>query len=162
MCFDIVGQQLSEEEIQQSRHMYDAGIFVGQQPIVLSDCRIKLAKETSSEKYPDEFRMITACVLQDGKPCLMQFISNQFEWSACSIISSNGRPVPIASCISHDGESRYFSRKSSRHFNWLIFSEPARTPLNGRYGLHCSRICCCVSMPGLADGKDRSEGSSPS
>ena len=29
--------------------------------------------------------MITACVLQDGKPCLMQFISNQFEWSAYSI-----------------------------------------------------------------------------
>ena len=84
MCFDIVGQQLSEEEIQQSRRMYDAGIFVGQQPIVLSDCRIKLAKETSSEKYPDEFRMIPACVLQNGKPCLMQFISNQFEWSACS------------------------------------------------------------------------------
>ena len=85
MCFDVVGQQLSEEEIQQSRHMYETEIFVGQQPIVLSDCRIKLAKETSSEKYPDEFRMITACVLQDGKPCLMQFISNQFEWSACSI-----------------------------------------------------------------------------
>ena len=84
MCFDIVGQQLSEEEIQQSRHMYETGIFVRQQPIVLSDCRIKLAKETSSEKYPDEFRMITACVLQNGKPCLMQFISNQFEWSACS------------------------------------------------------------------------------
>ena len=62
MCFDVVGQQLSEEEIQQSRHMYEAGIFVGQQPIVLSDCRIKLAKETSSEKYPDEFRMITAIV----------------------------------------------------------------------------------------------------
>ncbi len=82
MCFDVVGQQLSEEEIQQSRHMYEAGMFEGQQPIVLSDCRIKLAKETSSEKYPDEFRMITACVLQDGKPCLMQFISNQFEWSA--------------------------------------------------------------------------------
>ena len=85
MCFDIVGQQLSEEEIQQSRHMYETGIFVGQQPIVLSNCRIKLAKETSSEKYPDEFRMITACVLQNGKPCLMQFLSNQFEWSACSI-----------------------------------------------------------------------------
>ena len=152
MCFYVVGQQLSEEEIQQSRHMYDAGIFVGQQPIVLSDCRIKLAKETSSEKYPDEFRMITACVLQNGKPV------------SCNLsrISSNGRPVPFASCISHDGESRCFSRKSSRHFNWLISSEPARTPLNGRDGLHCSRICCCVSLLGLMDGKDRSEGSSPS
>ena len=85
MCFDVVGQQLSEEEIQQSRHMYEAGIFVGQQPIVLSDCRRRPAKETSREKYPDEFRMITACGLQDGKPCLMQFISNQFEWSAYSI-----------------------------------------------------------------------------
>ena len=152
MCFNIVGQQLSEEEIQQSRHMYEAGIFVGQQPIVLSDCRIKLAKETSSEKYPDEFRMITAWSCRTANHVLCNL----------SRISSNGRPVPFANCTSHDGESRCFSRKSSRHFSWLISSEPARTPLNGRYGLLCSRICCCVSLPGLADGKDRSEGSSPS
>ena len=110
MCFDVVGQQLSEEELQQSRHMYEAGIFVGQQPIVLSDCRIKLAKETSSEKYPDEFRMITACVLQDGKPRLMQFISNQFEWSAYS----------FANCTSHDGESRCFQGNQGNLYQYLF------------------------------------------
>lgn len=85
MCFDVVGQQLSEEEIRQARHMCESGIFVGQQPIVLSDRKIKLAKETSSEKYPDELRMIMACVLQNGKPGMMSFITNQFEWSAYSI-----------------------------------------------------------------------------
>ena len=85
MCFEIMGQQLSEEEIQQARHMYEAGFFMGQQPIVLRDCRIRLTKENSCAKYPDEFRMIEACVLQDGKLCLMQFITNQFEWSAYSI-----------------------------------------------------------------------------
>jgi len=85
MCFEVMGQQLSEEEIQQARHMYEMGIFMGQQPIVLSDCRIKLTKEDTYAKYPDEMRMIEACVLQDGKPCLMQFITNQFEWSPYSI-----------------------------------------------------------------------------
>ena len=57
---------------------------------------------------PDEIRMIDACVLQDGKPCLMKFITNQFEWTACSI---------------------------------------------------CKLY---LAMLGLADGKDRFEGSSPS
>ena len=85
MCFEVMGQQLSEEEIQQAQHMYEAGIFMGQQPIVLSDCRIKLTKNDTYAKYPDTIRMIEACVLQDGKPCLMQFITNQFEWSAYSI-----------------------------------------------------------------------------
>ena len=85
MCFEVMGQQLSEEEIQQARHMYEAGIFMGRQPIVLSDCRIRLTMENSCAKYPDHLRMIEACVLQDGKPCLMQFITNQFEWSAYSI-----------------------------------------------------------------------------
>ena len=85
MCFEIVGQQLSEEEIQQAQHMYESRIFVGQQPIVLSDFRIKLANNDSYDKYPAEMRMITACVLQNGKPCIMKFITNQFEWSPYSI-----------------------------------------------------------------------------
>ncbi len=85
MCFEVMGQHLSEEEIQQARHMYEAGIFMGRQPIVLSDCRIKLAKDDSFAKYPDEMRMIEACVQQDGKPCFMQFITNQLEWSAYSV-----------------------------------------------------------------------------
>ena len=80
-----MGQQLSDEEIQQAQHMYETGIFMGQQPIVLSDCRIKLTKDETYAKYPDEIRMIDACVLQDGKTCLMKFITNQFEWSAYSI-----------------------------------------------------------------------------
>ncbi len=29
--------------------------------------------------------MITACILQDGKPVIMRFITNHFEWSAYSI-----------------------------------------------------------------------------
>ena len=85
VCFEVMGQQLSEEEMQQAQHMYEAGIFMGQQPIVLSDCRIKLAKDDTYARYPDEIRMIDACVLQDGKPCLMKFITNQFVWSAYSI-----------------------------------------------------------------------------
>ena len=85
MCFKVMGQQLSDEEIQQARHMYEAGIFMGQQPIVLSDCRIKLAQENTLAKYPDEFRMVEACVRQNDKTCLMQFITNHFEWSAYSI-----------------------------------------------------------------------------
>ena len=85
MCFEVVGQQLSEEEIQQARHMREAGIFVGQQPIVLSDNLIRLAREESFEKYPETMRLITACVLRDGKPAEMSFITNQLEWSPYSI-----------------------------------------------------------------------------
>ena len=85
MCFEVVGQQLSEEEIQQARHMFEEKIFVGQQPIVLSDCRIMLAKENSREKYPDQLRLVEACVLRDGKPAMMRFISNQLDWSPYSI-----------------------------------------------------------------------------
>lgn len=85
MCFEVMRQQLSEEEIQQALHMYESGIFMGQQPIVLSDCKIKLTSENTFGKYPDELRMITACVLQDGKPVIMRFITNHFEWSAYSI-----------------------------------------------------------------------------
>ena len=85
MCFEVMGQQLSDEEIQQAQHMYEAGIFMGQQPIVLSDYRIKLTQNDTYAKYPDEFRLVEACVLQNGSPCLMQFITNQFEWSAYSI-----------------------------------------------------------------------------
>lgn len=130
--------------------MYETGIFVGQQPIVLSDCRIKLAKETSSEKYPDEFRMITACVLQDGKPYLMQFLSNQFEWSACSICELY---------LARWGIEVFFKeiKQTLQLADFLGTSENAIK----WQGPHCSRICY-ASMPGLADGKDCSEGSSPS
>lgn len=85
MCFEVVGQHLSEEEIQQARHMFEEKIFVGQQPIVLSDCRIMLAKENSREKYPEQLRLVEACVLRDGKPAMMRFISNQLDWSPYSI-----------------------------------------------------------------------------
>ena len=85
MCCKVMGQQLSDEESQQARHMYEARIFMGQQPIVLSDCRIKLTKDDTYAKYPNTIRMIEACVLQNGKPCLMKFITHQFEWSAYSI-----------------------------------------------------------------------------
>ena len=85
MCFEVVGQQLSEEEIQQARHMREAGVFVGQQPIVLSDNLVRLAREESFEKYAETMRLITACVLRDGKPAEMSFITNQLEWSPYSI-----------------------------------------------------------------------------
>ena len=85
MCFDVMGQQLSDEEIQQAHHMYEAKIFMGQQPLVLSDCRIKLSKDNTLEKYPEEFRLITARVIQDGKANIITFITNNFEWSAYSI-----------------------------------------------------------------------------
>ena len=85
MCYEVMGQQLSEEEIQQARHMREAGIFVGQQPIVLSDNLLRLAREETFEKYPETLRLVTACVLRDGKPAEMSFITNQLEWSPYSI-----------------------------------------------------------------------------
>ena len=36
--------------------MYEAEIFMGQQPIVLSDCRIKLAPENTFAKYQNDNR----------------------------------------------------------------------------------------------------------
>ena len=68
MCYEVMGQQLSEEEIQQAHHMREASIFVGQQPIVLSDNLVRLSREESFEKYPETLRSVTACVLRDGKP----------------------------------------------------------------------------------------------
>lgn len=85
MCFDVMGQQLCEEEIQQSAHMLKTEKYVGQQPLVLSDCRIKLSKNNTVEKYPEVFRMITARVIQDGEATILSFITNNFEWSAYSI-----------------------------------------------------------------------------
>ena len=39
----------------------------------------------SLEKYPQELRLVSACVLINGKPCDMNFITNNFDWSAYSI-----------------------------------------------------------------------------
>ena len=55
---------------------------MGQQPIVLSDCRIKMTAN-SLEKYPQGLRLVSACVSVNGKPCDMNFITNNFDWSAC-------------------------------------------------------------------------------
>ncbi len=85
MCFEIMGQQLSEEETQQAQHMKNSNNFMGQQVVVLSDNRIKLIHEKALENYPNELRMITACVLVNDKPCDMCFITNNFSWSAYSI-----------------------------------------------------------------------------
>ncbi len=85
MCFKVMGQQLSEEEIQQAQHRKKNNIFMGQQVIVLSDNRIKLTQDKALEKYNEELRMVTACVLINGKPCDMCFITNNFSWSAYSI-----------------------------------------------------------------------------
>ena len=57
---------------------------MGQKPIVLSDCRIKMTAN-SLEKYPQELRLVSACVLINGKPCDINFITNNFDWSAYSI-----------------------------------------------------------------------------
>ena len=58
---------------------------MGQQPIVLSDSLVRLARGNTFEKYPETLRLITACILRDGKPAEMSFISNQLEWSPYSI-----------------------------------------------------------------------------
>ena len=65
--------------------MREASIFVGQQLIVSSDNLVRLAREDSFEKYPENLRLVTACVLRDGKPAEMSFITNQLEWSPYSI-----------------------------------------------------------------------------
>ena len=85
ILYDIVGQQLSPEEMAQARHMREKGIFVGQQPIVLSDRTIKLTGEETARKYPENVRMVVACMLVDGKPCDMTFLTNNFQWSPYSI-----------------------------------------------------------------------------
>ena len=82
---DIVGQQLSQEEMGQARHMRDKGIFRGQQPIVLSDRMIKLTGEETARKHPENVRMVVARMLVDGKPCEMAFLSNNLQWSPYSI-----------------------------------------------------------------------------
>ena len=85
MCFDVMGQQLSEEQIKQAKYMLETEKYVGQQPLVLSDYRIKLSKNNTLEKYPEEFRLITARMIQDGKANIITFITNNFEWSTYSI-----------------------------------------------------------------------------
>lgn len=57
---------------------------MGQQPIVLSDCRIKM-KDNTAKKYPEELRLVKAVVLVNGNPYEMQFITNNLDWSAYSI-----------------------------------------------------------------------------
>ena len=84
ICYEVMGQQLSAEEIQQAKHMRENNNFMGQQPIVLSDFRIKMTAN-SLEKYPQELRLVSACVLINGKSCAMNFITNNFDWSAYSI-----------------------------------------------------------------------------
>lgn len=84
MNYEIMGQQLTEEEIQQAEYMHVNKIFMGQQPIVLSDYRIKI-NEQMRGKYPPELRLVVACVLINGMPYKMKFITNQFEWSPYSI-----------------------------------------------------------------------------
>jgi len=63
----------------------DKGIFVGQQPIVLSDRIIKLTGGETAGKYPEEVRMVVAMVRVDGKLCKMSFLTNNFQWSPYSI-----------------------------------------------------------------------------
>ena len=84
ICDEVVGQQLSEEEIQQAEHMCSNNIFLGQQPIVLSDCRIKMTANTEAN-YPEALRMVRACMLVNGKSCEMGFLTNNVDWSAYSI-----------------------------------------------------------------------------
>ena len=36
-------------------------------------------------KYPQELRLVSACVLVNGKPCNMNFITDNLDWSAYSI-----------------------------------------------------------------------------
>ena len=52
---------------------------------IVRDQRIKLSIEKSFGDYPQEFRLVEAKVIVDGKEKLMTFISNNFEWAAQSI-----------------------------------------------------------------------------
>ncbi len=67
LCFEVMEQQLSEEEIQQANYMRERKIFMGQQPVVYSDCRIGLMYD-------------------------MSFITNNMEWSPPDRRPSNGQP----------------------------------------------------------------------
>ena len=123
---------------------------MGQQPIVLSDCKIRLAPENTLGKYPDELRMIAPCVLQDGKPGIMRFITNQFEWSLYSICELN---------LARWGIEGFF-QEIKQALQSADFLQPAGTLSNGGYGLRYLHICGCGRPHGQADGKDRSGGSS--
>ena len=85
ILYDIVGQRLPTETMEQARNMSEKSIFVGQQPIVLSDRIIRLSVEETAKKYPDDIRMVVAIVQVNGKPCKMSFLTNNLSWSAYSI-----------------------------------------------------------------------------
>lgn len=52
---------------------------------IISDEEIFLDQKSSNEKYPSSLRRIEACVEVQGKPKIMVFITNNFDWAASSI-----------------------------------------------------------------------------
>ena len=52
---------------------------------ILSDQLIKLKTPSSQEKYPELMRRVVALVEVDGKDVVMEFLTNNLEWSAQSI-----------------------------------------------------------------------------
>jgi len=57
----------------------------GVQGKILSDQLIKLKTPSSQEKYPELMRRVVALVEVDGKEVVMEFLTNNLEWSAQSI-----------------------------------------------------------------------------
>ena len=57
----------------------------GVQGKILSDQLIKLKTPSSLEKYPELMRRVVALVEVDGKEVVMEFLTNNLEWSAQSI-----------------------------------------------------------------------------
>jgi len=57
----------------------------GVQGKILSDQLIQLKTPSSQEKYPELMRRVVALVEVDGKEVVMEFLTNNLEWSAQSI-----------------------------------------------------------------------------
>lgn len=67
MAYEIVGQQTAPS---------------GE---ILLDAIIHLTVDKSHQEYPDPMRLVIAEVVIDGKPTVMSFITNNFEWAPSSI-----------------------------------------------------------------------------
>ncbi len=52
---------------------------------ILRDWVVRLAIPKSREQYPEEMRLIEAVVDIDGRLVAMTFLTNNFDWAACSI-----------------------------------------------------------------------------
>lgn len=52
---------------------------------ILRDCLIELKHQNSKKAYPSRLRLVRAKVQVDGKEQVMEFITNNLDWSAASV-----------------------------------------------------------------------------